>query len=53
MATGDEHVDQHRPFALIGLAVTGVLALIGHKQQYQRLGQPPLFSQHPSLARCR
>ncbi len=26
MATGDEHMDQHRPFALVGLAVTGILA---------------------------
>ena len=26
MATGDEYPDPHRPFALIGLAVTGVLA---------------------------
>jgi len=26
MATGNEYTDQHRPFALVGLAVTGVLA---------------------------
>ena len=26
MATGDEHSDQHRPFALVGLAVTGIVA---------------------------
>ena len=25
MATGDEHAGQYRPFALVGLAVTGVL----------------------------
>jgi len=26
MATGKEHTDQHRPFALVGLAVTGIVA---------------------------
>jgi len=25
MATGNEHTNQHRPFALVGLAVTGIL----------------------------
>jgi len=25
MVTGNEHIDQHRPLALIGLAVTGIL----------------------------
>jgi hypothetical protein len=24
MATGEERTDQHRPFALVGLAVTGI-----------------------------
>ncbi len=26
MATGEERMDQHRPFALVGLAVTGIVA---------------------------
>ena len=52
---GTQPTDQHRPLALVGLAITGVLtgeALGRTDQQHQRLGQPPLLPQCPSLARC-
>ncbi len=56
MATGNQRADQHRPFALVGIAVTGILTgAVARRvdQQHQRPGQPPLLPQHPPLARCR